>query len=157
MPGDENRAQLTYETLGKVLKLSELLSAAAEHDLGGTEGLTRARAAVIWRLGNGGPMTLSALSHELEVTPRNVTGLVDALQAGGFVAREPHPTDRRATIVALTATGRAAADRMSRGYHELADALFQEISSDDLADFSRTLGKIMKTFLAVEPVAISRS
>lgn len=157
MPGDENRAQLSYETLGKVLKLSELLSAAAEHDLGGTEGLTRARAGVIWRLGNGGPMTLSALSHELEVTPRNVTGLVDALEAGGFVAREPHPTDRRATIVALTTTGRAAADRMSSGYQHLAEVLFQEICSDDLASFSRTLGKIMKTFLEVEPSANPRA
>jgi DNA-binding MarR family transcriptional regulator len=37
--------------------------------------------------------------------PRNVTSLVDALESAGFVARSPHPTDRRATVVSLTRQG----------------------------------------------------
>jgi DNA-binding MarR family transcriptional regulator len=40
---------------------------------------------------------------------RNVTGLVDALQADGFVMRSPHPTDQRTTLVTLTEQGGAAA------------------------------------------------
>ena len=39
------------------------------------------------------------------VSPRNVTGLVDGLVATGFVTREPHPTDRRATLVSFTDRG----------------------------------------------------
>lgn len=38
--------------------------------------------------------------------PRNVTGLLDALTDKGYVARQPHPTDRRATLVSLTDHGR---------------------------------------------------
>ncbi len=41
-------------------------------------------------------MTQRALADALQVTPRNVTGLVDALADSGFVERAPHPTDRRA-------------------------------------------------------------
>src|SRR3954470_20186722 len=68
-------------------------------------GLTPARAEVVWVLHHGGPRTQRELSQALKCTPRNVTGLVDALEAGGFVARSTPPTDRRATIVSLTERG----------------------------------------------------
>ena len=50
-------------------------------------GLTRARAAVIWQLQERGPVTQRTLSQALRVSPRNVTGLLDALEAGGYVTR----------------------------------------------------------------------
>ncbi|MEN3610618.1 MarR family transcriptional regulator [Plantactinospora sp. ZYX-F-223] len=50
----------------------------------------------------GGVQDCGELSQALKCTPRNVTGLVDALEAAGFVARSAHPTDRRATVVSLT-------------------------------------------------------
>src|SRR5258705_12445070 len=68
-------------------------------------GLTPARAEVVWLLHHGGPRTQRELSQALKCTPRNVTGLVDALEAAGFVARSAHPTDRRATVVSLTQQG----------------------------------------------------
>ncbi|HEV3399799.1 MAG TPA: MarR family transcriptional regulator, partial [Actinomycetes bacterium] len=70
-------------------------------------GLTRARAAVIWQLHQQGPVTQRTLSQALRVSPRNITGLLDALEAGGYVARGRHPTDRRATLVSLTDEGAA--------------------------------------------------
>src|SRR5687767_15010273 len=68
-------------------------------------GLAPARAVVIWLLHDGGPCTQRELSQALKCTPRNVTRLVDALQAAGFVTRSSHPTDRRATVVSLTRRG----------------------------------------------------
>jgi DNA-binding MarR family transcriptional regulator len=68
-------------------------------------GLTRARAEVLWRLHRQGPMTRRELSEAMRCTPRNVTGLVDALERDGYVTRGRHPTDRRATIVTLTERG----------------------------------------------------
>src|SRR5258708_39102226 len=62
-------------------------------------GLTPARAEVLWVLHGTGPRTQRELSRILKCTPRNVTGLVDALQAAGFIQRTAHPTDRRATLV----------------------------------------------------------
>ena len=46
------------------------------------------------------------LAAHLRVAPRSVTDVVDALEERGLVAREPDPTDRRATVLALTASGR---------------------------------------------------
>ena len=63
------------------------------------DGLTGARAHALWELRRTGPITQRALADALGVTARTVTGLVDGMVATGFVTREPHPTDRRATLV----------------------------------------------------------
>ena len=49
-----------------------------------------------------GPQKMADLAEALTVTPRNVTALVDGLEAEGLVRRVPHSTDRRVTLVELT-------------------------------------------------------
>jgi DNA-binding MarR family transcriptional regulator len=49
-----------------------------------------------------GPQKMADLADALAVTPRNVTALVDGLEAEKMVRRVPHSTDRRVTLVELT-------------------------------------------------------
>jgi DNA-binding MarR family transcriptional regulator len=98
-----------------------------EQDLA-ARGLTRARATVIWFLHQHGPMTQRDLADALDVTPRNVTGLVDALEAAGFVDRRPHPEDRRAILVTLAHLGRRAAAAMQADRDRLAKFLFGDLT-----------------------------
>ncbi|QOC27395.1 MarR family transcriptional regulator [Microbacterium hominis] len=58
-----------------------------------------------------GRMPLSSAASRLQVHPTSVTNTVDRLEAAGLVTREPHPGDRRATLVALTPAGRELAAR----------------------------------------------
>lgn len=58
-----------------------------------------------------GRMPLSSAASRLQVHPTSVTNTVDRLEAVGLVTREPHPGDRRATLVALTTAGRDLAAR----------------------------------------------
>jgi DNA-binding MarR family transcriptional regulator len=88
------------------------------------EGLTLPRAHVLWLLHHNGPSTQRALADALKVTPRNVTGLVDGLTASGHVTREPHPGDRRATLVTLTDHAAATMAGMHAGHGRLAELLF---------------------------------
>jgi DNA-binding MarR family transcriptional regulator len=106
-------------------------------------GLTLARASLLWQLQRSGPSTQHALSRALRVTPRNVTGLVDALEADRLVSREPHPTDRRATLVTLTSEGAALARAMKRDQDGFAQVLFDGVSDADLAAFVRMLDQIV--------------
>jgi DNA-binding MarR family transcriptional regulator len=97
-------------------------------------GLTPARAEVIWLLHRDGPRTQRELSQVLKCTPRNVTGLVDALEAAGFAIRSPHPTDRRATVVSLTHQGTTLAtdwhrDRDGGTVHLLGDTSTAELTT----------------------------
>jgi DNA-binding MarR family transcriptional regulator len=107
-------------------------------------GLTPARAEVLWLLHRGGPLTQRDLSQTLRCTPRNVTGLVDALEAAGFVTRKPHPTDRRATLVTLTEQGHAVASAWSAEHREGAGQLFGDVSAADLAAFVTILDRVLE-------------
>ena len=90
-------------------------------------GLTLPRVHLTWLLHQQGPQTQRALADAMKVTPRNVTGLVDALTDTGFVARGPHPTDRRATLVSLTDHGAETMAAMDREHDALAQLLFADM------------------------------
>ncbi len=60
-----------------------------------------------------GGLTMGELSARMMVTGGNVTGIVDQLEGEGLVAREDHPSDRRAFRVRLTAAGRRQFRRMA--------------------------------------------
>lgn len=106
-------------------------------------GLTTSRAHLVWELHHRGPVTQRVLSEALKVSSRNITGLVDGLVETGFVTREPHPTDRRATLVTLTEAGRAATSAMHADQRDFAQALFADLSEDELADFVGGLDKVL--------------
>ena len=72
-----------------------------------SSGLTPARMQVLSLLtGAAQPLIMRQLTQALGTTARAVTGLVDGLESDGLVRREAHPTDRRATLIALTDAGR---------------------------------------------------
>ena len=133
---------VAHEALMRLFELTVRLGEEMEKGLV-ERGLTRARAAVIWQLHERGPVTQRTLSQALRVSPRNVTGLLDALEAGGYVIRGRHPTDRRATLVSLTEQGAAAAARLHADYEMGARVLLGGVSSADLATFVSVLDHVL--------------
>lgn len=106
-------------------------------------GLTPSRTHLLWELGQRGPVPQRALAEALKVTPRAVTGLVDALVADGLVTREPHPTDRRATLVTLTPRGKTLVAQLRRDHKRLARALFASMSRREFDGFARALSGVI--------------
>jgi len=147
---NESNVKSAWSGDDALMRLFELAVLLGEHMERGLveRRLTRARAAVIWQLHQQGPVTQRALSQLLRVSPRNVTGLVDALQADGFVARDPHPTDRRATLLTLTGQGTAAAQALDADYREGARYLFGELPDADLHTFLSTLDHVLERLRA---------
>jgi DNA-binding MarR family transcriptional regulator len=138
--------------LERLLELAVLLNESMDHGLA-EGGLTRARAELIWRLGQQGSMTQRELSEALRCTPRNVTGLVDALEEDGFVARRPHPTDRRATLVELTERGSNATEGWRAGYRDLAALLFADLEASELSSFVAALDRVLERLRGVAAAA----
>ena len=114
------------DVLDRLLEISLLVQDDMGRAFAGT-GLTVSRTHLLWELSTLGPSSQRALADVLQVSPRNVTGLVDALEETGFARRTPHPTDRRATVVELTAQGRAAADRLVEEQADFARLLFERM------------------------------
>lgn len=73
-------------------------------------GLTAAQATALREL--TGPMTMSELADRMDCEPSNATVVVDRLESQGVLERCPHPTDRRAKRLVLTADGAALRDRL---------------------------------------------
>jgi len=76
-------------------------------------GLTLARYEVLMllRFSTRGSLPLRRIGERLQVHPTSVTSAVDRLEAQGYVARAPHPTDRRATLAVLTDEGRRTVEQ----------------------------------------------
>jgi DNA-binding MarR family transcriptional regulator len=69
--------------------------------------------------------------------------MVDALEAAGLVARQPHPTDRRATLIELTPAGqREAAQELGPRLDAMSE-IFAELSQPEREQFSGLLTKLM--------------
>jgi DNA-binding MarR family transcriptional regulator len=128
--------------LDRVLELALLVNVDMSRGLA-ARGLTESRTRVLWELLQRGPSTQRELADALQVSPRNVTGLVDALVATGFVSREPHPSDRRATLVRFTERGAETADALQRDQQEYARVLFDGMPQARLADFVRGLDAVL--------------
>jgi len=128
--------------LDRVLELTVVLSDDMARDLAGRE-LTASRAHLVWELHKRGPSTQQALAKALKVTPRAITGLVDALAEDDFVTREPHPADRRATLVTFTKHGERTAKALERDHIELAHKLFDAMSETAFRGFTRGLDSVL--------------
>ncbi|MFF4956113.1 MarR family winged helix-turn-helix transcriptional regulator [Streptomyces sp. NPDC001222] len=78
-------------------------------------------------------VTAGDLAARAHVTTGAVTGILNRLEQGGFVTREPDPTDRRRVRVVAVP---AAADRVRAvhgPYHALLADLFSQYTPDETA------------------------
>ena len=133
------------DALEKMLALSLLVGRDLER-FERTERMTSPRVHLLWQLGADGPSTQRDLAHALDVSPRNITGLVDGLVASGHVTREPHPTDRRATLVTPTAAGAALFAALQHSHAALAERLFGHLDEQRLGAFVTALDDTLDRF-----------
>lgn len=108
----------------------------------GRAGTTPARARLLMTLQCQGSCKMSDLSGYLSVTPRNVTKLVDGLEAEGLLVREPHPNDRRATIIRLTTQGMLVCKESTLANHAAVTAIYEHLSAADRQHLARILKKL---------------
>jgi DNA-binding MarR family transcriptional regulator len=108
------------------------------------EGGSPARLRLLGVLNCTGPRIMCGLQAELGVTARQVTNLVDALEAEGLVRRMPHASDRRATVIEITPRGAEQASVMWGPLQEKMAGPFRDLPEAD----RRELLRLMETLLA---------
>jgi DNA-binding MarR family transcriptional regulator len=82
--------------------------------------------AVLTRLLQDGPATLTTLANAEGMRPQSMSAIIAALEAVGAVERRPDPNDGRATILALTESVR---DRVEQARLIKTDWLFAQFRS----------------------------
>jgi DNA-binding MarR family transcriptional regulator len=86
--------------------------------------------------------TQTELSRELLMHRSNVTGLVDRLEARGYVERRAVAGDRRVYQVRLTAAGRRLMAEILPHYYEAAEEVWGEMSIEAAERLSESLQRI---------------
>jgi DNA-binding MarR family transcriptional regulator len=127
--------------LDLLLSVTHTLQADQDRELD-RRGLTTARTHLMWVVFHGGPATQVQLAEALAVTPRNITALVDGLEATGLARREPHPTDRRAVLVHLTERGLSIMETMNAEHSALGSDLIAGLDDATVATTIRGLETI---------------
>jgi DNA-binding MarR family transcriptional regulator len=117
------------------------------------DGLTMPGLRLVERLHCRGPAMMRTLADELGLSPRNITALVDGLEGDDLVARQPHPSDRRAVMVELTTSGAEAADAVLGPRIIAMSGLFDVLDDDEREQFSHLVARLRTAMAEASPPA----
>ena len=114
-------------------------------------GLSVPRMRLLGELAFHGPLRMNELAHEMGVTPRTMTTMVDALDRERLVERRPDPDDRRAVVVALSEAGRALGfDEFTAMMRQTFEEMFTPLDETERCQLYRILVKLTTAWEAEE-------
>jgi DNA-binding MarR family transcriptional regulator len=82
------------------------------------------------------------LAELLRLDPSQVVALVDELQVGGLVVRQPDPADRRANVVVATDRGRSVHAEASTAARAAEAALHHDLTDADRTQLTALLRRM---------------
>ncbi len=126
----------TWEPLLQIIQSERTRWAATWQDL----DLTPAQGFMLLKLARLGPGPMSALAEAMQCDASNITGLVDKLEARGFLARGADAQDRRVKVLSTTAAGAAACEEIENRIR-VPPECFSGLSRDDLVAIRTALTK----------------
>lgn len=107
------------------------------------DGLSDATALpLVHLLRDGDGIRQIELAERIGVENTALVRVLDGLEKNGMVARHPDPSDGRAKLVHLTATGRALAEHAEGVFDLLRADLTRGIPPEDLETTQRVLGRL---------------
>ncbi len=130
MPAETTRLARTDSGLASalavsVMRLSRRLRQERDSDL------TATQLSALGSISRYGPLTIGALATHERVRPPSMTRTVSCLAETGTVHREPHPTDGRQVVVALTDQGRTLLDTERRRRDAWLAKRLRDLSPDE--------------------------
>jgi DNA-binding MarR family transcriptional regulator len=133
------RRRLTTEIKDTLRELSVQLSLLNRQVSAHLE-LKDADLACLELLNRHGPLSPSALARRAGLHPATMTGILDRLESGGWVARDRDPSDRRAVVVRALRDRGAEVFELYAGMSASMDTIcarYSEAELEVLADFLR--------------------
>ncbi|MDQ3716941.1 MAG: MarR family winged helix-turn-helix transcriptional regulator [Actinomycetota bacterium] len=94
---------------------------------------------LLLELARAGPRIQAQLSEALGCEPPSVTLMARKLEASGHIRRKPAPSDKRASIVELTASGKALVDQVKQLWCALAEEAVTGLPHQTVAELPGVL------------------
>jgi DNA-binding MarR family transcriptional regulator len=108
-------------------------------------GLSHGRFVILMllrRAPRGGPLTPAQLADAAEVTRATVTGLLDSLEADGYVARSARKGDGRMIDVRLTKNGKALLERTLPDHYARIASFMVDLTRAERMTLIELMGKV---------------
>ncbi len=138
-----------YQTYNAIFKLTEL--ALLPHGL----SLPQLHLLRVLRDG-GGILTTGEIGREMVKASQTITGLVDRLEAQGFVERQFDRRDRRKTWVRITEPGSRRLEEAMPVASRIARELSQVLTDRELADLQSKMQKLREVAMERLNQALAR-
>lgn len=98
--------------------------------------------------------THGEIARYLNLNSSTVTGIVNRLEAKGYVARLPHLSDKRAVFISLTSKGDKLLEESPELLHELLSRKLKRLPEEKLDQINEAL-KILIDSLEIEDISAS--
>lgn len=137
---------LSMEALGRLHEASILVSRERQAPLYARYGLQQGEfdaLATLRRSGAPEGLTPTALFEAAMMSSGGMTARIDRLEKAGLVARAPHPTDRRATLVRLTERGFDLIETIMPRHEETARDILAPLSLDEQKTLNALLARLI--------------
>ena len=133
------------EVTARVMRLSSLFGAAYARsfaELGLPDGAYGILVA-LRRAGSPFQLAPSELARARMMTSGGMTAALDRLERAGLIARSPHPSDRRSTLIGLTGPGRELVDKAMAAHAAEEQALVAGLSEAERRRLAELLRKLL--------------
>jgi DNA-binding MarR family transcriptional regulator len=115
-------------------------------------GITRSQWWVLAFLSRRDGMTQTALAADLDLTKVAIGGLLDRMEAAGFVERRADRNDGRARRVFLTRAGARLVGTIRESVESIELEILSRVPDDELSQAAETLRKLKDTLLEMAGV-----
>ena len=117
-------------------------------------GITRSQWWVLANLArdDGTAMTQTELARVMDVGKVTLGGLIDRLESGGLVRRQPDPADRRAKRIVMTQKGSRLLAEIHTVAREVDTRIMAGIAKADIARTEALLAKMKQQLIAMDAV-----
>lgn len=131
------------DALGMLLRRSTRLKLHQALTAGMGEAVDELTYPVLSGLERTGPRSAADLAPEIGLDRSGVTRRASRLEEAGLVRREPDPTDRRATLLALTDAGQRTVRTLRERLSARITADLASWPTDEAATFARSLHRFV--------------
>lgn len=131
------------DALGELLKRGTRIGLYRTLTAGLGEAVDELTYPILSGLARTGPRNAADLAPDVGLDRSGVTRRATRLEAAGLVRREPDPTDRRATLLALTEEGERTVGTLRRRLSGHITASLDSWPPDEAAAFARSLRRFV--------------
>ncbi|RFU87122.1 MarR family transcriptional regulator [Streptomyces triticagri] len=139
MTSDSGRREKAIEELTAAGRESSTVSVMFHTAVASLQGLGASETKTLELLERLGALTAKELAERTGLRPASVTGLVDRLEAKGYVRRVKHPTDKRRVLIEFRPEKLAEVAPLFDDWAREVHALYEEFSTEELETITRFL------------------